>query len=169
MPRVRTLYWAYGANLNVEAMRHRCPGARKIKKLCLPYGRLTFRGVADCELVDDPTSVIQGGVWSITPDDELKLDDFEGFPKGYTKSYIKVKRNGRPEKVMFYKMNLRDDELKYQGPPYGGYYEGIVQGYRDFGLDEAYLLEALERSWDQKNWSEKMRERWMRNPCRVQD
>jgi gamma-glutamylcyclotransferase (GGCT)/AIG2-like uncharacterized protein YtfP len=155
-----SLYWAYGANLNVEAMRHRCPGAKKIGRLALHYGRLTFRGVADCELVDDPDAVIQGGIWRITRQDEDNLDHFEGFPHGYTKSYLRLKVNGREERAMFYRMNLREGEEVYQGPPYGGYYEGIVQGYRDFGLDEACLIEALERSWDKKNWSPRMRRRW---------
>jgi hypothetical protein len=156
-----SLYWAYGANLNHAAMKARCPGARPLNKLSLPNGRLTFRGVADCEIVDDVESLIQGGVWRITETDEAALDRYEGFPRLYVKRYLKVRvSTGSPELMMFYAMNLRDGQEVYQGPPYGGYYEGIVQGYKDFGLDEAYLTEALERAWDRKNWSAEMLRRW---------
>ena len=43
----RTLYFAYGANTNTEAMAGRCPLAAPHGKMMLRDHRLMFRGVAD--------------------------------------------------------------------------------------------------------------------------
>src|SRR5262245_9412195 len=80
-------YWAYGSNLNVEAMAIRCPTAVKIKPLVLPQASLVFRGVADVEYHDEDK--VYGGLWYIKPKDEAALDLYEGVRGGlYEKKYM---------------------------------------------------------------------------------
>jgi hypothetical protein len=38
----------------------------------------------------------------------------------------------------------------------------IAAGYDDFGLDKEYLEKALEASWDAKQWTQELRNRWHR-------
>ena len=138
------LYWAYGANLNVVAMRRRCPDAKKVGRLILPHGQLTFRGVADVEIVDDPAATISGGLWEISRIDEANLDIFEGVKQGvYAKRYMLLRFRGEERRCMFYKMS---DGCAID-PPYEHYYDTIAGGYSDFDLDKRCLEEALARSW----------------------
>jgi len=151
------LYFAYGSNLNVQAMGHRCPRAKKIGKLILPKARLVFRGVADC--IYDPRTRCPGGLWRITRQCEEELDHYEGVAGGlYRKEYIKVQLRGQePEDALVYVMN-RGGVM----PPWESYLDTIAQGYLDFGLDTHLwrLDEALVYSYDHKNKTPHLRKRW---------
>lgn len=128
------LYFAYGANLNLEGMRFRCPGAKPISVMMLDGWRLSFSGVATIR--PEPGAQVAGAVWSITQECEDNLDVFEGFPYLYTK--IHLTQDG--ETFMVYVMN--DDP---PAPPARSYYETIAQGYRDWGLP----LDSLQRAREQ--------------------
>jgi hypothetical protein len=141
------LYWAYGSNLSVEAMKRRCPRARKISSLILPDARLVFRHVADVEYHKGASC--PGGLWRITEQCEAVLDRYEGVRGDhglYSKIYIKLQYNGRERRCLIYQMN--EDGI---APPGEGYLGVIAQGYMDFDLDLAQLDEAVMRSWGEKN------------------
>jgi gamma-glutamylcyclotransferase (GGCT)/AIG2-like uncharacterized protein YtfP len=154
------LYFAYGSNLNVAAMGRRCPQAKKVGKLILPNAKLVFRGVADC--IYAKGSSCPGGLWRITPECEEELDHYEGVAGGlYKKVYLTVRlKPGRePEQVLVYVMN-RTGIM----PPWESYLDTIAQGYLDFKLD-TYLWrldEALEHSYDQKNKTAHLHNRWVK-------
>jgi gamma-glutamylcyclotransferase (GGCT)/AIG2-like uncharacterized protein YtfP len=128
------LYFAYGANLNLEGMRFRCPGAKPISTMMLDNWRLSFSGVATIQ--SKPGAQVAGAIWSITQECEDNLDVFEGFPYLYTKMHL----TQGDQKFMVYVMN--DDPL---APPSKSYYETIAQGYRDWGLP----LDSLQRAREQ--------------------
>ena len=90
------LYFAYGSNLNLGQMQHRCPNAKPVGKVAFFGHELTFRGVADITK-SDPTARIEGGLWGITPECEIALDKYKGFPRLYRKIYLAG--------VMTYQMN----------------------------------------------------------------
>lgn len=154
------LYFAYGSNLNVRQMSHRCPTAKKVKPLPVYGAKLVFRGVADIETTDNPADVVLGGLWRITRRDEEALDRYEGVRSGmYTREtfYIRDKsRHWHP--VLYYKMNS-----KGIFPPSEGYLASIVRGYLDFGLDLTKLDEAVRSSWNDKNKTDDMRQRFLRD------
>lgn len=152
------LYFAYGSNLNVQAMSQRCPKARKVGKLILPNARLVFRGVADC--IYSRRSTCPGGLWRITPACEAALDRYEGVSGGlYRKEYltVRLKPEAAPEEVLIYVMN-RGGIM----PPWEDYIDTIAQGYRDFALDDQLwqLDRALEHSYDHKNKTPHLQRRW---------
>ncbi len=62
-------------------------------------------------------------------------------PHLYRKEDIEVEINGEKQKCMAYVMN--SGEIS---PPSKQYFECILQGYRENGLDTDYLVKALEQS-----------------------
>lgn len=130
-----TLYFAYGANLNLASMSQRCPLARPLLPYYLSDWRLAFSGVATIQ--PDLSQQVPGALWSITDTCEASLDIFEGYPDLYTKHYVDTE-HGR---VMFYRMN--SDPL---APPGSGYLRTIAEGYQDWNLDFDYLDQAVAQS-----------------------
>jgi gamma-glutamylcyclotransferase (GGCT)/AIG2-like uncharacterized protein YtfP len=127
------LYFAYGANLNLEGMRFRCPSAHPVSAFSLQDYQLAFSGVATIQ--PKPGATVPGALWEITEECEDNLDVFEGFPFLYSKIYL---TQGNQE-FMAYVMN--DD------PPAGpsrSYFNTIREGYRDWNLPIAELERARD-------------------------
>lgn len=134
---MKTLYFAYGANLNLASMKHRCPDARPIRAAELNGYRLVFSGVAS--IVPATDCRVPGALWEITEACEKSLDIFEGWPALYRKEYI----NFGNDLVMVYVIN---DHRLYQ--PSMSYFLTIAQGYQDWNLDLAALIQAAKESHD---------------------
>ncbi len=131
------LYVAYGSNLNLNQMAFRCPKAKVVGKGVLKDYQLTFRHVATIEPLEDAETPV--GVWEITPRDEMALDIYEGYPRLYRKETVDVvMHDGTVKQAMVYIMNDG-----YAGMPSDCYYNTILKGYRDIGLDEKYLEGAI--------------------------
>ncbi len=136
-------YIAYGSNLNLKQMAKRCPTARVVGTALLKDWKLTFRNVATIEpCVNSITPV---GIWEIDKESERALDIYEGFPHLYRKEYLDVVVNGKSEKCLVYIMNGGNPRL-----PHISYFNCILDGYRDCGLDECLLMQALEDT-EQRN------------------
>lgn len=151
------LYFAYGSNLSLAAMKSRCPRAVPLGRFYLDDAKLVFRGVADC--VYSPGSKCPGGLWRITPECEAALDRYEGIGRGfYRKELVELTgaTNGENE-IMYYAMNSTGIF-----PPSAGYLGVIKQGYRDFKLPMKPLAEAVRDSWDDKAPTYRERQRHRR-------
>lgn len=127
-----TLYFAYGANLNRDSMRLRCPAANPVSSYHLPDWRLTFSGVATIQ--PSPGNRVPGAIWAITDECEKSLDSFEGYPTLYRKEYLDIQGH----KVMFYRMN---QETPWE--PSSSYVDTIARGYVDWNLSLADLESAI--------------------------
>lgn len=137
------LYFAYGSNLDRAAMKHRCPAAEPVAPYELPDHRLVFRGVAD--VVEDPKSVVLGGLWRITDECERSLNSYEGYRVDQSGLYNKV-RIVDPEwgEIMFYKMNDKLHRRMLRIYPPDKFYLGtIIRGYKDFGLNTDSLFQSV--------------------------
>ncbi|NCB26395.1 MAG: gamma-glutamylcyclotransferase [Bacteroidia bacterium] len=144
----KTLYLAYGSNLNLEQMAHRCPTAKPVGGVLLKDYRLLFRGghggsVATVEPFKG--NVVPCLLWEITPADEAALDRYEGFPFLYRKETVKVKHGRKPVDAMVYIMN---DERSL-GSPSCYYYSVILDGYKSAGFDIAILKQAVRDSTEE--------------------
>lgn len=147
-----TLYFAYGANMNIRAMNHRCPAAEPIGKFTLLDSVLLFRGVADCIYRKDVVCI--GALWRITDACERALDRFEGIAGGfYRKEYVEIEGHPEPQ-MMLYVMNSTGIF-----PPSQTYAETIRQGYRDFKIPVKQLDDAIAEAWDKKAPSHNERRR----------
>ena len=137
------LYVAYGSNLNVQQMAHRCPTARLYATGVIKDYELQFKGQpqsAFATIAKKPGSEVPVAVWEIQRADEYFLDRYEGYPSHYFKKDVPVElTDGREVNAMVYIMNLRQDF----GMPSTHYYRTVHQGYRDCNLDTSVLSKAL--------------------------
>jgi len=130
------LYFAYGSNLNHFQMKRRCKDSFFLKKLKLKDFKLTFRSkyrAADIE--PKKNSIVPGGLFEISKNDEKKLDVYEDFPILYKKYYFYY----YGKKVMTYTM-VKKTTFKY---PTERYLNIVKRGYKDCGLDQKFLNEGL--------------------------
>ena len=93
----------------------------------------------------DPNMYIPVGIWEIEPADELALDQYgKGCRADGTGLYRKIKVAG----IMTYTMNT--DVIAM---PTTGYFNTILGGYRDFGLDTNFLYDAAALAMQKVNSS----------------
>lgn len=163
-------YAAYGSNLCKAQMKLRCPKARPLGAVELPKAQLIFNGVADVVFHETKTAMI--GLWEITDACEHTLDGYEGvisketgkpFKCGaYRKETIRVIVTEDGEQVerdaLIYVMNKDHRQM-----PMLTYLNTIKEGFRDFGLDEQWLREALkDTAADIKKQAAENKVRWER-------
>ena len=138
----KTLYLAYGSNLNLEQMAHRCPTAKPVGATILRDYRLLFYGgnggaVATVEPCKGKT--VPCLLWEITSDDEAALL--------YHKETVKVKLGKKNVEAMVYLMN----EGRPIGTPSCHYYSIILEGYNKAGFDIGILKQAVEDSMEEND------------------
>lgn len=144
------LYCAYGSNMSINQMAWRCPNAVVVGTGYIPNYLLMFRGKHDsayATVQPDYTSERGKGkgvpvvIWEISKEDEEVLDLYEGYPNVYLKGKIKVDMNdGKNVEAMFYIMKNGQDV----GMPTGSYFNTVLEGYQDNGIDSEYLFKRLE-------------------------
>ena len=132
----KKIYIAYGSNLNLEQMKHRCPDSRVIGTAMLQDYELEFRGVAT--IVPKKGSAVPVLVWEISPQDEANLDKYEGFPFMYRKEEYEIDLNGQTITGMAYVMN--GGQICSPGL---GYQRVIAQGYHENHLNPEFLNQAV--------------------------
>ena len=138
-----TLYFAYGSNINLEQMEHRCPDARLVGPVTLQNYELQFRGSGFATVSPKKGSVVHGLLWKLTPKSEQALDRYEGYPRHYTKEQVSVRTaDGAAVSVMAYIM--AEPMCRQPALPSPYYYRAIQQGFEANGLP----VESLEEAWN---------------------
>ena len=142
----KSLYVAYGSNLNTYQMRYRCPTARLVGTGVVKDYELQFKGRKDsafATIAPSEGSIVPVAVWELQLRDEKALDRYEGFPNHYFKQDIPVEmKNGETVNGMVYIMNLRQDF----GIPSPGYVQTVSEGYHNCRLDTSVLKNAIRQS-----------------------
>lgn len=141
-------YIAYGSNLNLLQMKHRCPTAKVIGTSEIKDYELVFRGsyksaVATIEPCEG--SIVPVLLWNIGPDDEKSLDRYEGYPNFYDKEDINITIGNQNVTAMVY---LMTPGHKF-GKPSEYYLKAIEDGYIDAGFDTNILYDAVEKTINQ--------------------
>ena len=133
----RQLYFAYGANMHPGNMSWRCPNALARGSFILRDWELKMYSHAT---IEPQQGMSVGGVlWEITPDCELALDAFEGYPSYY------IKRTWIQDGQQFFFYEMTDPK---SGTPSEGYIRGIANGYHQWQLPQIKLKEALDRTYN---------------------
>ena len=146
-----TLYFAYGSNINLEQMEHRCPDALLVGPVTLQNDELHFRGSGFATVAPKKGSTVHGLVWKITPTCEQSLDRYEGYPRHYTKETVTVKDAAGAEiPVMVYIM--AEPYCRQPALPSPYYYRVIQRGFEANGLPVESLQAAWSRTIDEV-WS----------------
>ena len=141
-----TLYFAYGANLNLDGMNYRCPGYKAIAPAVLPNYRFAFKGVADVEPL--PDEKVYGALYLLNAKHMKSLDRFEGFPHLYIKKQVLVEvldglspRNFT--KATVYVMR----NSNHYAEPSKQYLNTILTGCQQWELPDEYREEILRRAY----------------------
>ena len=139
------LYIAYGSNLNVEQMNHRCPTASIVGASEIKDYELVFRGsktgsYATIEPCEGSTVPIL--LWSIEPEDELELDRYEGYPNFYQKEDMVLTLDGQSVSAMVYIM----PDTHILGLPTNRYVNTILDGYKTAEFDSGILYDAIKNT-----------------------
>ncbi|NRY61501.1 gamma-glutamylcyclotransferase family protein [Clostridium beijerinckii] len=139
------LYVAYGSNMNLEQMSHRCPKAKVVGTGILKDYKLTFRGrykgVANIEPCNDKSVPIV--LWETTEECERALDLYEGYPNFYIKKDIEVTVGDESKTAMVYVMTKEYTNLVAAPTEY--YFNVIARGYSDNAID----LKPLEIAYSE--------------------
>lgn len=144
----KRLYVAYGSNLNIQQMKNRCPTAKLYGTGTLEGYELQFKGYptsAFATIAPKAGSSVPVAVWDIQPRDEKSLDRYEGYPSHYFKEDVTVNLGNEEVSAMVYIMNQK---MRF-GLPSTGYYNTVLTGYNDCGLDTTALETALKNSTQQ--------------------
>lgn len=131
------LYFAYGANTNLDSMGRRCPAALSLGSAVLPNYQYRFSRHAD--VVPTPASEVLGVLWDITEDCLNSLDIFEGYPDYYERKTVEVIHNNQVKQALVYYMTpgLAD------APPSQAYLDMVVEGFGQHGVDTKQIFKAL--------------------------
>ncbi len=131
------LYFAYGSNLHHFQMKRRCKDSVFLKKINLKDFKLTFRSkyrAADIEFKKN--SIVPGGLFEISKNDEKKLDIYEDYPNLYKKYFFMY----YGKKVMTYTMSKKTLFMF----PTERYLNVVKRGYKDCKIDKKFLDKALK-------------------------
>lgn len=134
------LYFAYGANTNLESMSRRCPAALSLGAVVLEDYRFRFCYHAD--VVESAGSLCHGVLWRITDECLASLDRFEGYPDYYDRREVEIEYCGERITAWVYVMTGRPELV----PPGDDYLHTLEVGYREHGIGDLQLVEALDRS-----------------------
>jgi gamma-glutamylcyclotransferase (GGCT)/AIG2-like uncharacterized protein YtfP len=141
---MKTYYFGYGMNTNIESMARRCPGAHLIGKATLPKHKLVFKYHADIEVADTD---MEGVLWEVGAIEMQSLDYMEGYPAYYDRKEVWVETPKRKYKAWVYYMA---DRQEYHAPD--DYYLNLLtQGYTDAGIPLAQLSESTSKEWVTNN------------------
>jgi hypothetical protein len=153
---MKRYYLAYGSNLNLSQMALRCPGARRVGTGTIRNFELLFKGSktgAYLTIEKKDGAHVPVGIFTVTPDDEERLDHYEGYPAFYYKTEVPIKVTGGRHKGItvpaFIYIMHEDRKL---GIPSSRYVETCMVGYDDFGFDKALLQDAVKCSWEACGW-----------------
>ncbi len=132
------LYFAYGSNMDVDAMAARCPKARLLGRARLLRHRFELMADGFATLVRGPAATAQGALWELTFADIAALDRYEATAKGaYVKIFQPVLREGAgPARALVY--IGRPGAVLGKAPP--DYMAKIIAGARAIGLPDEYIL-----------------------------
>lgn len=138
---VKRYYIAYGSNINLQQMKHRCPTAVVEGTASITDYELVFRGHPSCAVATvekKEGSSVPVLVWSIKPSDERALDRYEGFPRLYIKQDFQIELNGETITAMAYVMTPG----RNMGTPALSYLVTITDGYIEFDFPKKVLFDA---------------------------
>jgi gamma-glutamylcyclotransferase (GGCT)/AIG2-like uncharacterized protein YtfP len=148
------LYFAYGTSLHRAQMERRIMGNKPVTRAYLKGYRLAFMGNSTerkgpvVNLIPDPTRFVPGTLYDLNDVMIEYLDRCEACEKGtYQKLNVTVEKDGGE------KFDAVCYQLIQANPPFGkpnlGYQMQVKQGYKEWGLPEEVLEEAL--AWSEEN------------------
>lgn len=134
------LYFAYGSNIDVDAMARRCPRSKPLGLARLERRRLAVMREGWLTAVRDPRSAVHGVLWDLALSDVAALDRYEGVSQGL---YVKlmqpvIAERASRQAIVYFGANAGP------GAAHPDYMAGIIAAARLWPLPTEGV-EALER------------------------
>lgn len=134
------LYFAYGSNMSLKQMRHRCPNATFLTTDTVSGYEFILNRQEVATIVPTPEGSVEGAVFAVSPDCVDSLDRYEGVALGlYTREQI-VSQN---HLQMFVYMATDRTPSK---PVRSSYLNGIMGAAEELGLSPQHL-NKLKNFW----------------------
>ncbi len=135
------IYFAYGSNMHGGEMAERCPEAEFIgpAKLVGFTFRIAKGGYGT--IVVDPPGLVHGVLWTLSPDDERSLDEYEGLPQGLYKRMLVDVEQPEGQHTQAFAYHAVDET---PGKPTKGYLETVLIAAQSQGLPEDYIEELAK-------------------------
>ena len=128
------LYFAYGANMDLEVMALRCPASRPVFTARLARHRFIINSDGYATVVRDARANVHGVLWNLALADVRPLDRFEEVDRGlYGKIMQPVFTAMGPRRAMVY---IASSTIP--GRPRQGYLEGVIASAERWALPESY-------------------------------
>jgi gamma-glutamylcyclotransferase (GGCT)/AIG2-like uncharacterized protein YtfP len=139
------LYFAYGANMDMQAMASRCPRSRPLGTARLARHRLFIMAEGFASIAQDPRANVHGVLWDLALADVPALDRFEDLARGL---YRKIQQPVLREPFGSARALVYVGHWAEPGVPQPAYWRGVVAAARERGLPPAYVayLESLGAS-----------------------
>ncbi len=126
------LYFAYGANMDREAMARRCPSSRPLGLARLPRHRWIISTDGYANVLRDPRREVVGLLWELALSDVPALDRFEDVPRLYRKVTQPVISAAGIRRALVYLGRSVEP-----GRPRAGYLEDVLRAGRRRGCRKA--------------------------------
>jgi hypothetical protein len=131
------LYFAYGSNMDRDAMASRCPRSRAIGLGKLPRHRFLITADGYASILRDPRRTVLGVLWDLALSDIPALDRYESLQTGlYAKITQPIVTAGGAKRALVYV-----GRSAVKGTPKPGYLEAVLEAARSWGLPPDYLHE----------------------------
>jgi len=133
------LYFAYGSNMDLAAMKQRCPASRLVGSARLERHRFLINSDGYATVVRDPRNAVHGLLFDLALSDVPALDRYEAVGSGlYSKITQPVVIPSGVRRALVYV-----GRSSVPGSPRPGYLEGVVAAAKAAGLPEAYVASLM--------------------------
>lgn len=129
-------YFAYGSNMDREAMRRRCPKSRPLGRARLIRHRFFIMSSGHGSVKRDPHMDVHGVLYDLALSDIPALDRYEEVGRGlYQKITQPVLRDGAaPARALLYV-----GTSAREGVAQDSYFECVIAAASDWDLPDSYL------------------------------
>ena len=135
-------YFAYGMNTNRLWMKSRCPAAISIGSAML--ANYEFRFAYHADVVPKLGAKTVGVLWELTDKCLASLDRLESYPTYYDRVIVPIIHRDRVYNGWVYTMQPGNLE----NPPGDGYWDCLMEGYKEHNVSRRQLHTALNHSRD---------------------
>jgi gamma-glutamylcyclotransferase (GGCT)/AIG2-like uncharacterized protein YtfP len=131
------VYFAYGSNMDTQAMAQRCPRSKPIGTGRLARHRFALTPDGYGNVVRDPRKVVHGVLWDLALADVRALDAYEEVGRGLYRKVIQpiIKSSGGSAQALVYVAQGEG------GRPRDGYMEGVLAAAQAWEFPSLYLAE----------------------------
>lgn len=130
------LYFAYGSNMDREAMRVHCPNSRALGRARLARHRFFIMSSGHGSVKRDAHADVHGVLYELAASDIPGLDRYEDVGRGLYGKIVQpvLREGGAPVRALVY-----IGRSQVEGTPKDAYLDNVLAAARDWALPDAYL------------------------------